>query len=168
MLITFINQEPWFQTLLSFSVQGPRGGSKIFSSGADFQKNFEKFVDLFLVDQIDFPIYRALPKHWKDPVLSKFWKNRPKRRFRVFFGKCFFFCERSPLKMSIYWKIFRVCHQKWISQNSTKGTFESSGGRIPEESQNKLWTRGRGSTLWKSRMFLATLKCFERAWKIYL
>ena len=54
----------------------------------------------------------------------------------TFDQKLRFFGARSPLKISIYWrlrKIFRVGHQILISQNSTKGgPFGSVGGRIPE------------------------------------
>ena len=62
------------------------GVSRIFSRGeglADFQKTFEKFVDLFF--ESTKLIFRALPKHKKVPVLPiisapnflfwpKFWK----------------------------------------------------------------------------------------------
>ena len=48
-----------------------RGGSRIFSrGGADFQKFFENFVNLF-VRSTEF-IFQALPKHGLVPVLGKF------------------------------------------------------------------------------------------------
>ena len=71
----------------------------------------------------------------KQPKKGVFWKIRTK--------KSRFFGARSPLKVSIYWrqrrlqKVFRVRHQKWILENSTKGRpFESAEVRIPEEKAN--------------------------------
>ena len=80
----------------------------------------------------------ALLNYCKDPILTKFsapflgtfWKILTKNR--AFFG------VRSPLKLR-YWrprclkKNFRVRHQKWISENSTKGgPFGSAGGQVPD------------------------------------
>ena len=109
-----------------------RGGSRIFSSlegGGDFQKIVENFVEFFF-------------ELCQSTVLSLFWPNFlhrrqnfektfQKRRFWALFGKfwpkyCVFSTRAHPFKTSIYWrqrrfyKFFRVHHQKWISQNSTK------------------------------------------------
>ena len=48
-----------------------RGGSRVFSKGggADFQKNFANFVDLFF--RLTELIFRALPKHDLVSVLTK-------------------------------------------------------------------------------------------------
>ena len=78
----------WATLIWNFSQT--RGGSRIFSrGGADFQKNFKIFVDLFLFFSWSTQlIFWALPKHFLVPVLAeisapqaKFWKNRPKRCF---------------------------------------------------------------------------------------
>ena len=71
-----------------------RGGSRIFSRGADFQKIFENFDDLFFFFRSIRLIFRALPKQLKDPVLAKFSapqsifeKTDQKSRFWALFGK---------------------------------------------------------------------------------
>ena len=51
------------------------------------------------------------------------------------------FRRALPLSISIYWrrrKILGSVSQKWISQNSTTGHFESAGGRIPEKERRPL------------------------------
>ena len=51
-----------------------RGGSRIFSrggGGADFQKIFQNFDDLFILRATKL-IFRALPKHCFAPILAKF------------------------------------------------------------------------------------------------
>ena len=48
-----------------------RGGSRIFSRGADFQKKFENFDDLFFFRSTKLN-FRALPKHCVAPILAKF------------------------------------------------------------------------------------------------
>ena len=105
-----------------------RGASRIFSRGVEiFKKKFKNYVDLFF--RATKLIFRALPKHFKDPVLAKislsqeFSKNRTKRHFlENVYQKIAFSGARSPLKISIYWR------QRWTSsQNSTKrGPFGSS------------------------------------------
>ena len=53
-------------------VIGTRGGSRIFSrGGADFQKIFQNFDDLFFFRSTKL-IFRALPKHCFAPILAKF------------------------------------------------------------------------------------------------
>ena len=112
------------------------GGGRIF-------KKFRKFCRPFFTSTK--LIFRALPKHCFAPIWPNFEKNRPKkgvfRHFLEIFDQkiAFFFGARSPFKTCIYWrlrrlkKVFRVHHQKWISQNSTKGwPFKSAGGRIPK------------------------------------
>ena len=50
-----------------------RGGSRIFSrGGADFQKIFQNFDDLFFFFRSTKLIFRALPKYCFAPILAKF------------------------------------------------------------------------------------------------
>ena len=89
-----------------------RGGSRIFSRGAYFQKNFENLVYFFEVDQIDFPSslkalqrprfrqnFCAEGKMWKKhdnkDVIKPFLEN--------FDQKMAFLWRALPLKISIYW-----------------------------------------------------------------
>ena len=75
-------------------------------------------------DQIFYVAGKFLKKQAKKAFLDTFWKCWSK--YRVFFG------ARSPLKISIYWPR-RFSHQKWISQNSTKGDpFGRLRGKTPE------------------------------------
>ena len=93
---------------------GIRGGSRIFSrgGGADFQKNFENFVDLFFFRSTKL-IFRALlfwlnflrrrqifEKTVKKAVFGHFLKNFDK--------KIAFFWRAVPLKVSIYWRRRRL------------------------------------------------------------
>ena len=56
-----------------------RGGSRIFSrGGADFQKIFENFDDLFFFFRSTKLIFRALPKHGFVPILAKFFAPQAK------------------------------------------------------------------------------------------
>ena len=92
---------------------------RIFSrEGADFQKNFENFVDLFF--RSTKLISRVLSKLCFVPILAKFSapqakfsKNRPKKAFLGTFWKNLtkklrFFGSRFPLKISIYWRQRRL------------------------------------------------------------
>ena len=93
-----------------------RGGSRVFSrGGGGFSKYFGKFCPTFF--RSTKMIFRALPKHYKDRVLSKFsaqqaaklWRNRPKIAVSGTFSKMFtkkprFFGARSSLKFSVYWR----------------------------------------------------------------
>ena len=93
-----------------------RGGSRVFSRGGGriFKIFWKILSNFFSVDRNDF---RALPKHYKDRVLSKcsaqqaakLWRNRPKIAVSGTFSKMFtkkprFFGARSSLKFSVYWR----------------------------------------------------------------
>ena len=143
----------FFKFLIFFEGWGPKwtGADLGISRGgrADFQKNFENFVDLFWFSERSQTTIKNLfrpkflrrrhnfEKHAKNSEnRPKIAKNRPK----ISTKKSRFFGIRSPLKISIEWraegafrKILRSVSQKWISQNSTKGgPFGSAGGRLPE------------------------------------
>ena len=114
--------------------------------GADFQKIFQNFHDLFF--RSTKLIFRALPKHCFAPILDKFcapqanfWKNSQKKPFLGTFWKILtknsvFFGARSPSKLvyisaeGVFRKSLGSVGQKWISEK--KGT---------------LWV-GRGSNPW--------------------
>ena len=83
-----------------------RGGSRIFSRGGGFSKNFPKFWRPFFFRSTKL-IFRALPKHCFAPTLAKFsapqanfWKNSQKSRFWAIFEKCWqknrVFLARAP------------------------------------------------------------------------
>ena len=136
-----------------------RGGSRIFSRGADFQKIFENFDDIFFRStKLIFPNFcqffcQFLPQLFFVPIFANFfapqanfWKNRPKNAFlgtfwKILTEKLRFFGARSPLKISVYWrqrrllKNFRVGRPKMDFLKSIKGG--SAGGRIPEEREGR-------------------------------
>ena len=111
----------------------------------DFQKNFETFVDLFLGRS---NCFLSSPKAPKRPCFGQNFcaadkilkKNRPKKAFlgtfwKIFFSKNRVFSARAPPSKLVYigakdaFRKIRVRHQKWVSQNSTKGgPFGSAGG----------------------------------------
>ena len=91
----------------------------------------------FKVDKVDFS---SSPKALKSPFCPNFlrriqiyfFKKWPKKAvlstfWKILTKKLHLLGASSTLKISIYWrhkrllKNFRVRHQKWISQNSTKG-----------------------------------------------
>ena len=117
---------------MTFMKASWRGGSRIFSRGMDFQKNFENLVDIFSVDQFYFPISPKafiILKEEQTKILKKQAKILGTLGVLGTFGKILtkkiaLFWRALPLKLRIYWrlqKIFRVRHQKLIFHNSTKG-----------------------------------------------
>ena len=79
-----------FQVKKKIFVVRSRGGSRVSSrGGADFQKNFKKFANLFSqVDQFDFLRSTNLPNHFKGHILTifcaqqaNFWKKNMSKKF---------------------------------------------------------------------------------------
>ena len=119
-----------------------RGESRNFSQGADFQKK--------KISSGRSNWFSELSQSSKNTLFwTKFLRRRQKfekTSQNLFLGtfwiimtkKTQFFGARFPLKLVFIgaqgaWKNFRVRHQKWISQNSTRdGPFGSAGGRILE------------------------------------
>ena len=87
-----------------------QGGSRIFSRGGGFSKNFQNFcilIDLFF--RSTKLIFRALPKHGLVPVLApqaKFWKSCPEKAFLGTFWKILtknrVFSVRDPPSKLVY------------------------------------------------------------------
>ena len=94
---------------------------------------FINFVDLFF--KLTKLILWALVTHFKEPILiklsvpqAKLWKKVKKGVFRQFLEnfdlKIAFFWRALPPKnwrQRRLWKVLRLRHQKWISQESSKG-----------------------------------------------
>ena len=83
------------------------GGSRISLGGsAEFQKIFENFVDLFFFFRSTKLIFRALPKHLKDPVVAKICKFVRRRKIL-----------KKKVKKGVlgaFRKILGSVSQKWI------------------------------------------------------
>ena len=132
-----------------------RGGSRIFSRGAYFQKNFENLVYFFEVDQIDFP---SSLKALQNPVFAKisapqakFGRNMSKKALLSLFWKILtkkwrFFGVRSPSKLvfigaegafrknlrSVIKKGFLIIVQRGdpLGQQGVKSLIEGGGGGV--------------------------------------
>ena len=113
-------------------LQGWAGADLGFSrGGADFQKIFQNFDDLFFLGRpncfSELSQSTVLPLYW-----AGFWK-------KTLTKKSLFFGARSPSKLvyigaqSALRKVLGSVGQKWISEKLTEGgPFGSAGGRIPE------------------------------------
>ena len=110
---------------------------RIFRGGGDFQKKIGKFCRPFFVTNSFSELSQIIIKTLDWPIFLRcrqfFQRNRPKRAFLSIFlenldQKIAFFRRALPLKIvkigteCAFRKNFRSVNQKWISQNSTKGT----------------------------------------------
>ena len=99
-----------------------RGGSRIFSRGGGFSKNFPKFWQPFFLGPPNW--FFELPQ---STVLPLFWLNF----LTAFFG------ARSPSKLvyigakGAFRKILGSVGQKWISKKVSKGVESLRGGGRP-------------------------------------
>ena len=111
------------------------GRMDLGGGGVGFSKRKIKLKNFFRSTKL---IFRALPKHYKDPILDNF--SAPQGKLEKMAKKGVFSVRAPPSKLlyigakSGYRNFLGSVRQKRISEKKNKvGPFGSPGGRIPEE-----------------------------------